>query len=178
MARPVGGMAFVEKAREAIAEARSVEALRQAQAVLLPLALGLDMKQTGTLIGTSARWACTLRTRFLQGTLAGKRARSHRPRQNMSGDEEKAFLAPFFDVASSGGILVVSGIHRALEEKLGRKVALSSIYHLLHRHGWRKLAPDKHHPDRDPLAQEAWKKNSPTPWPSSSKAGQAPRKSP
>lgn len=162
MARPVGGVAFVEKAREAIASARSVEALRQAQAVL-PLALGLDMKQTGTLIGTSARWACTLRNRFLQGRLAGKPTRSHRPRQNMSRDEEKAFLAPFFTLASSGGILVVSGIHVALEEHLGRKVAVSSVYNLLHRHGWRKLAPDKHHPDRDPPAQEAWKKNSPTP---------------
>ncbi|MDR0250284.1 MAG: winged helix-turn-helix domain-containing protein [Burkholderiales bacterium] len=39
-------------------------------------------------------------------------------------------------------------------------MALSSVYNLLHRHGWRKLAPDKRHPKSDPQAQEEWKKNS------------------
>ena len=35
---------------------------------------------------------------------------------------------------------------------------------LLARHGWRKVAPDTRHPKSDPLAQEQWKKNSPTCW--------------
>ena len=30
---------------------------------------------------------------------------------------------------------------------------------LLERHGWRKVAPDTHHPKSDPAAQEEWKKN-------------------
>jgi Winged helix-turn helix len=34
----------------------------------------------------------------------------------------------------------------------------------LHRHGWRKLAPDKRHPKSDPQAQEEWKKNSRNDW--------------
>jgi len=51
---------------------------------------------------------------------------------------------------------------QALDVRLGRKVALASAYNLLHRHGWRKLAPDKRHPKADVAAQEAWKKNSPT----------------
>ena len=37
-------------------------------------------------------------------------------------------------------------------------MALSSVYNLLHRHGWQNLAPDKRHPQSDPLAQEEWKK--------------------
>jgi hypothetical protein len=40
-------------------------------------------------------------------------------------------------------MLVVSVIHNALEQHLGRKVALASAYNLLHRHGWRKLVPCK-----------------------------------
>jgi transposase len=72
------------------------------------------------------------------------------------------FLAPFFEKAKVGGILVVGEIKRALDERLGRKVALASAYNLLHRHGWRKLAPDKRHPKADVAAQEAWKKNFPT----------------
>ena len=37
-------------------------------------------------------------------------------------------------------------------------MALSSVYSMLHPHNWRKLAPDKRHPQSDPAAQEDWKK--------------------
>jgi len=57
--------------------------------------------------------------------------------------------------------LVVSGIHNALEQHLGRGVALATAYNLLHRHGWRKLAPYKRNVKADIQAQEEWKKNSP-----------------
>lgn len=36
---------------------------------------------------------------------------------------------------------------------------MATTYNLLHRHGWRKLAPDKKHPKADVDAQEEWKKN-------------------
>ena len=49
----------------------------------------------------------------------------------------------------------------ALEARLGRAVALSSVYRLLQRHDWRKLVPDKRDPQGDGAAQEEWKKNSP-----------------
>lgn len=66
-------------------------------------------------------------------------------------------MKPFFALASVGGILVVSQIRVALEPHLGRRVALASVYNLLHRLNWRKLAPDKSHPQSDPAAQEAQK---------------------
>jgi hypothetical protein len=80
----------------------------------------------------------------------------------MSLTEEKEFLAPFLGKARCGGMLVVNEIHRAMEEHLGRKVALASAYNLLHRHGWRKLAPDKRSVEADVQAQEDWKKTSGT----------------
>ena len=83
-----------------------------------------------------------------------------RRRENMSKDEEATFLTPFVDKAAAGGILVVTEIRQALEAYLGRKVALASVYNLLHRHGWRKLAPDKRHHKADVEAQDDWKKNS------------------
>ena len=94
-----------------------------------------------------------------------------RKRQNMSVQEEVEFLAPFLEQAASGGVLVVGQVKAALDKHLGRVVALASAYNLLHRHNWRKLAPDKHHPQSDPLAQEEWKKNSPKHSPSSAKTG-------
>ncbi|MBF0521136.1 MAG: sigma-70 family RNA polymerase sigma factor, partial [Nitrospirae bacterium] len=46
----------------------------------------------------------------------------------MSNEEEKAFLSPFFEKAASGGILVVGEVKKSLDEKLGRKTALASVY--------------------------------------------------
>jgi transposase len=148
-------------ARKAIACAQTVEQLRQAQAVVLPLDYGLSLADTAVVIGVSPGWACHLRRRFMNGKMAGAPdapTAGGRKRENMSLQEEREFLAPFFASAATGDVLVVGQIKAALDQRLGRKVALASAYNLLHRHGWRKLAPDKRHPQSDPLAQDEWKK--------------------
>ena len=48
---------------------------------------------------------------------------------------------------------------KEIEARLGKPLALSSVYRMLARHGWRKLAPDTRHPDGDPQAREDWKKS-------------------
>lgn len=175
MSRPASGDADVLKnARTAIAAAQTVEQLRQAQAVVLPLDYGLSLADTAQLIGVSPGWACQLRRRFMHGQLAGapgSPTAGGRKRQNMSLQEEREFLAPFLAQAASGGVLVVGQVKAALDKRLGREVALASAYNLLHRHDWRKLAPDKRHPQSDQLAQEEWKKNSPSVLPKSAKTG-------
>jgi len=155
----------MEQARELLSKAKTTEELRQAQAVVMPLEFGLSIEQTARAIGVSPGWACQLRNRFIrQGAIPrkDKPSRGGRRRENMGIEEEEAFLAPFFDKAKEGGILVVSEIKNALDQRLGRNVALASAYNLLHRHDWRKLAPDKRHPKSDTDAQDKWKKNFPT----------------
>jgi len=88
----------------------------------------------------------------------GKAVRGGRRRENLSHEREAELLKPFLESASHGGILVVGQIKPQLEAALGRTMALSSVYKLLHRHNWRKLAPDKRHPQSDPVAQDDWKK--------------------
>ena len=175
MSRPASGDDEVLlSAREAIAAAQTVEQLRQAQAVVLPLDYGLSLADTAQVIGVSPGWACQLRRRFMHGQLAGASdapKAGGRKRQNMSLEEEQEFLAPFLELAATGGVLVVGQVKAALDERLGREVALASAYNLLHRHNWRKLTPDKRHPQSDPLAQEEWKKNFPTRSPPSVKTG-------
>ena len=161
MGRRASGSELLEQAKACLAKARTVEELRQSQAVVLPLEFGLSLEQTAQAIGVSVGWACQLRRRFVRagGVLGGGGARrGGRRRENMTRDEEAAFLAPFFEKAKVGGILIVGEIKRALDVRLGRKVALASAYNLLHRHDWRKLAPDKRHPKGDAAAQEEWKK--------------------
>jgi transposase len=122
---------------------------------------GLSLEQTGQLLGVSEGWACPLRSRFIRngGQLdeAGP-GRGGRRRENLSRAEEAVFLAPFLEQAKTGEILVVSEIKQALDERLGRVTALASVYNLLHRHGWRKLAPDQRHPKSDPAARGREKK--------------------
>ncbi len=79
---------------------------------------------------------------------------------NMSITEEKAFLAPFEKAAADSGILVVSEIQKAYEKRIGYKVPPSTVYRLLARHGWRKLAPRPSHPRADVELQETFKKTS------------------
>ena len=167
MARVARGRDVLEQAKRSIAEAKTVEELRAAQALVLPLECGLSLVQTAAAIGVSVRWASALRSRYqriARGEETPKPGRGGRRRQNLTPDREAEFLAPFLESAKAGGVLVAGPIHQALEARLGRKVALSSVYNLLHRHGWRKLAPDKRHPASDPEAQAAWKKNSPRRW--------------
>lgn len=175
MSRPASGDDEVLlAARQAIASAKTLEQLRQAQAVVLPLDYGFSLADTAHVIGVSPGWACQLRRRFMNGQMAGAAGAptaGGRKRQNMSLQEEREFLAPFLEQAARGGVLVVGQVKAALDKRLGREVALASAYNLLHRHDWRKLAPDKRHPQSDPLAQEEWKKNSPKRFAPSAKTG-------
>src|SRR6218665_1156312 len=110
-------------AREAITSAQTIEQLRQAQAVVLPLNHGLSLTDTARVIGVSPGWACQLRRRFMHGQMAGApggphcrrgEAPEHAPargnegfcalfsapaggcrRQNMRLQEERKFSAPF-----------------------------------------------------------------------------------
>ena len=174
MARLPRGAEVLEMAEEMILQAKTIDELRQVQAVVLPLKHGLSLKETAKAIGCSVGWGCRLRNRFLVGEIVGDGQRQRpggRRRQNMSLEREAEILAPFLERARNGGILVVPQVKAELEAALGRSMALSSVYNLLHRHGWRKLAPDKRHPQSDPIAQEAWKKNSPKSLPESSPTG-------
>jgi transposase len=164
MARIAQGREILKKAMELLSHARSVRELRQAQAVVLPLEFDFSIEQTAVIIGVSKGWACRLRSEFIRhGGIRKDKKGSHggRRRENMSHEEEVVFLAPFFEKASKGGILVVGAIKEELDKRLRRNTALASAYNLLHRHGWRKLAPDKRHPKADHTVQEEWKKNSP-----------------
>jgi transposase len=164
MARPAKGKEVLAIAKASLAKALTVNELRICQAVIFPLELNMTTAETAAYIGRSITWTTRNRNKFIKnGGFSAKVSPGGRKRENMPPSEEREFLEPFFDKARVGGILVAGEIHRALEERLGRKVALASAYNLLHRNGWRKLAPDKRHVEADEEAQGNWKKNSPKP---------------
>ena len=154
----------LDAALQGIANATTVEQLRQAQAVVLPVLYGMSLEDSAKVIGTSKGWVCKQRNQFMQGKFAKDAhtsTRGGRQRQHFTHEQEAELLAPFLTQASQGGVLVVGQIKPLLEAALGKRMALSTVYALLHRHNWRKLAPDKQHPKSDPAAQEEFKKNFP-----------------
>jgi transposase len=92
--------------------------------------------------------------------LDAQEQRGGRRRELMSQQDEIKFLTPWAEQAQDGGVLVVPPIHAALERAVGYKVPKSTVYRMLARHGWRKIAPDTRHPNVDVGAQELFKKTS------------------
>lgn len=168
MARIAGGKDQLAMAREALRKAKTADELRAAQAVVLPLELGLSIAQTAIAIGRSVGVTCTMRTRYTriarQEAVPPVSKRQLRNRAHLSLEEEGAMLDEVLEQATQGGVVIVPPLQERFAEKLGNPVALSTIYRMLARHGWRKLAPDTEHPQGDMQAREDWKKNSPARW--------------
>jgi len=98
------GREVLAQAKASVAKAKTVDELRQAQAVLLPLEFDLSLEQTAEAIGVSIGWACRLRTQFIRDggqRREAKLPRGGRRRENMTPKEEVAFLAPFFEKAAA-----------------------------------------------------------------------------
>lgn len=116
---------------------------RTAQALLLPLEPVLSLEQTAAAIGRSRTATCLIRTRCC-AVASGQRppARSRHALRNRA----KATLAQEAQVldevpreASEGGVLVISRLKPLIESRRGKPLALSSVYRLLARHGWRPI---------------------------------------
>lgn len=72
--------------------------------------------------------------------------------------EEEALLAAWHARAVQGEVMTVKQMLEEVRVHTGRMVSLAYMYRLLHRHGWRKVAPRHHHVKYDPAAQAAYKK--------------------
>lgn len=155
---------IAELAVKSLGSARTADELRRAQAVAFPDRFGIGLDRTAHMIGKSRSSTARLRKEcadLARGQELRRRNWGGRRREHMTQEEEAEFLRPFFDDASQGGILIVTPVKKAYERTVGRSVPDSTVYRLLARHGWRRIAPDKRHPETDHRAQEEYKKNSP-----------------
>ena len=153
---------LVQQALAAVRQTQDVREMRQAMAILLPAELKTSLEQTARLLGVGRATVPRLQAGFREGRPASTKERKRwggRRRSLMTAEQEEEFLKPWIEQAQAGGILVLLPIRAALAQRLGRPVKASVVYRLLARHGWRKVAPDTHHPKSDPQVQEDWKKN-------------------
>lgn len=148
---------------ELAVEAQTVEELRLAQSIILPGVYGMSVYETGQAIGKSHATVSRLQREFREqrrGETPRRKRWGGRRRAYLSDEEELQLLGEFLEEATEGGVLEVGRIKEAFEKRVGRSVAKTTIYRILEKHGWRKLAPRKRHPQTDLNAQAAFKKNS------------------
>lgn len=127
----------IDEAIRLVESAKTVQQLRQGQAILIPALTGASMEDTARIKYWGNR-VCVMRRMFREygeTTYADRDLRGGRHRQLLSPEEEKAFLAPWFLEAKSGRVLVVPSLHAGYAERVEKKFSRSIVYRLLARHG-------------------------------------------
>jgi transposase len=84
-------------------------------------------------------------------------------RQNcyLSWEQEKQLIDSFKEKARRGKVATAKQIKQAYELQCGFAVHKTTIYRLLERHQWRKVVPRPSHPQKDPNAENEFKKTLP-----------------
>jgi transposase len=151
-----------DKLCKMLKSAKNKSEFQRVQCMWLRAEFGFDSEVIGKALGWNPVYVRQIHAQFLrQGEEAlkasGKGGRYH---AHLSVKEEKDLLSPFLAAAEKGGALGVTAIKAAYENLIGQKVPKSTVYRMLERHGWRKIAPRPHHPKADQVAQAVFKKTS------------------
>lgn len=159
----VGDKATVGRLAERLKRAGSHAEYQRIQCVLIRATLGSSAAQIAQLLGWSTATVHVLHSRWArQGdAVFDMRGRGGRRHQYLSVERERELLAPFVERAQAGELLSVREIQPVYEKRIGVRVAPSTVYRLLDRHGWRKVVPRPRHPKADVAAQAAFKKTPP-----------------
>ena len=154
--------ATVEALKVRLKQAKTIAEFQRIQCVLMRATTDCSASQIAQVLGwstvtvhiTHSRWAKEGDSFFELKGKGGRRS------QNFTEEEEAQVLAPFLEQATAGNVLKVADIQATYEARLGRAVPNSTIYRLLKRHGWRKVAPRPRHPKANVTARGAFKKAS------------------
>ena len=141
-------------------DASGLSELRRIQAIYFRARYGDSAVRVAERTGLKLQTVRNLHSRWRRVgeaalALGKKGGRRH---THMSIEEENRLIERHRKAAEKGGILEVGVIHAAYERAVGKPLAKSATYRMLHRHGWRKIAPRPRHPKADQETQEAYKK--------------------
>jgi transposase len=159
---------FTDEQREELAEmlkaASNKAEYKRVEAVWLRAELGLSSEDVGKALGWAPTSVRRVQAAYLREGAKALRGpgKGGRRNENLTVREEAELLQEFMLEASHGGIIEVGKVKTAYEARVGHVVPPSTVYRMLGRHGWRKLAPRPRHTKSDLVAQAEFKKNSPT----------------
>lgn len=139
---------------------KNKEEFRRCQAVYLRIVKQMPASDIADITGFSLSHIYKIHSQCIKEGISclNSSNKGGRYRSYLSLDEETAMLCEIENKAANGGIVEISKVRKLFEEKAGRQVALYTAYRLLHRHGWRKIAPRPYHPKQKADAIETFKK--------------------
>jgi len=152
----------VEGLEQVLRGARRKAEFQRVQGVWWRAARGLNAEQVAQALGWRPTSVRRLQAQFLrQGEgLWARPGPGGRHHQNLTREEEGRLLQGFLKRGEQGRSLEVSRVKQAYERAVGHVVPKSTVYRMLARHGWRKLAPRPRHRQADEARQQAFKKTS------------------
>jgi transposase len=133
---------------------------RRLQSVLLRAKDGKTAEEIAEILEIHPRTVEKHHQRYFEEGLQSFEVKETGPKapRLLSSESEKAVLENLESMAMQGKILSVFQIKEAYEQAVGRPVALSTTYVMLHRNGWSKKRPRPRHPNGDEEAKSLFKK--------------------
>ena len=153
--------ARVRELEESVEERWTRDAFLRFQCVWLRHQLDLSAPEIAQALLLSVSTVRRIHAEFLRNgrsAIEGKGNRGGRRKGYMTIEEEGAFLRDHARKSKDGKIRNVSELKRDYEARIGSTVHKTTIYRMLERHGWRKVAPRTFHTKRDPNATATLKK--------------------
>ena len=152
----------IQELSQSLENVRDFSNFRRLLAIWFRAAKQMTAPEIEELLGLSVQSIRQIQAEYFRDGICvfQKPTRGGRHRQNLTLQEEAELLRPFFKQAQASGVIIISQVKRVYEKKMKRRVHKTTIYRMLKRHGWRKLAPRPSHPKTDLEAQEAFKKTS------------------
>jgi len=150
--------------KELLRQAGSVADQRRIQAVLMRALDASPPERIAEVTGLSVTTVRVIHSRFLregEACLVGRPGRGGKRRSLLTRAQAEQLLARHAAAAARGELVEAGAFRRDYEALVGHKVAASTVYRLLSRAGWRKIAPRPSHPRKDPAAEASFKKSSP-----------------
>lgn len=150
----------IDSLADRLKKAKGRPEYQRIQCVLIRATLGSTAFEIARLLGWAATTVHNIHSQWAKEgeAIFELKSKGGRRNQYLSTDEEAEFLRPFLAKAEAGGLLSATEVKAAFEARVGCAVAKSTIYRMLDRQGWRKVAPRPRHPKADPAAQAAFKK--------------------
>lgn len=152
-----------QRMRVLLKQAKDMAEQRRIQAVLMRASDALPPAKIAELTGLSVHSVRIIHSRFLregEASLINRPGRGGRRHALLDQAQADALVAAHAHDAAQGRVIVANVFKRDYERIVGHKVAVATVYRLLAKAGWRKVAPRPSHPKKDPLAEAAFKKTS------------------
>ena len=151
---------LIEHLQKLLRSNQSNISIKRVQCVYFKAKYDKEPEEIGEMVGYNKSYVKLIQAAYWKkgDTAFCLKQRGGRRRENLTIMEEKTIVEEFRKKTENAEILEVSKIKEYYEKRIGKKVPKSTVYRMLKRQDWRKIAPRPTHPNSSPQAIEEFKK--------------------